>query len=490
MRYWLSLLACLFASSVEAQTSIQWGKTGTAPSNWSVGVIDNAQTFQPYFTQPPTGGGQKLLNALVPNPTVSALGGIEALSSATSHEWLQYVDTSGVQHLLQPGISDLSGLGTNVAAALSNPTNSINGILTNPINIAATGNWYQNQGASVQRLNDRSLFSGATQNDGNSPLTNLDWLSAAQFAQYGIPGTINFADVGVLTANNSSAASGAIALIVGAQSLFSTAFGTETAGINSFAYNNNTTLPTNAWGYYGECHNQTSAVNQCLVFEGDVFTTFAGVTPTPDQQGISIVLQVGCGNTPPFSSETCDVGEQFIGNTEPFKVGINFINGAVLQSAGAGHAINFAKGDGMYWYNSAGTTALASINSTQDDIVTISANVMQMFGNATSLIDLGLQGFGPPTFTTTSAGEKIAYATTLSGSAADYAVGVASGVLWNGIPDNTSGNEFDWYGGTTLRASLTGAGVFTLTALSGSGTVVACLNSSGAVVRGTTGVSC
>ena len=35
--------------------------------------------------------------------------GITGLGSATSHQWVQYVDASGVQHLTQPAFSDISG---------------------------------------------------------------------------------------------------------------------------------------------------------------------------------------------------------------------------------------------------------------------------------------------------------------------------------------------------------------------------------------------
>lgn len=34
---------------------------------------------------------------------------ITGLSSATAHQWVQYVDTSGVQHLSQPAFTDISG---------------------------------------------------------------------------------------------------------------------------------------------------------------------------------------------------------------------------------------------------------------------------------------------------------------------------------------------------------------------------------------------
>lgn len=47
--------------------------------------------------------------AQLPNPTVSALGGIEAIV-AVSHNWINAVNTSGVPQLSQPAYADLSAM--------------------------------------------------------------------------------------------------------------------------------------------------------------------------------------------------------------------------------------------------------------------------------------------------------------------------------------------------------------------------------------------
>lgn len=49
-------------------------------------------------------------NAQIPAPTVSSLGGIEALAGSTAHQWVTYVDTTGIQHQSQPAFSDISGV--------------------------------------------------------------------------------------------------------------------------------------------------------------------------------------------------------------------------------------------------------------------------------------------------------------------------------------------------------------------------------------------
>lgn len=92
------------------------------------------------------------------------------------------------------------------------------------------------------------------------------------------------------------------------------------------------------------------------------------------------------------------------------------------------------------------------------------------FGGSLAAADLSLtdatapllffygEGVGPPAFTTRSLGTKIALLPTLSASAVDYAIGIASSQLWQSIPQNITSNVFAWYGGTTEVASLDGTG--------------------------------
>ncbi len=80
-------------------------------------------------------------------------------------------------------------------------------------------------------------------------------------------------------------------------------------------------------------------------------------------------------------------------------------------------------------------------------------------GTTNNWITFGATGVAAPAFTTRSLGTKVVYFTGLSGSSADYAAGIESSTLWYSVP--TTSQQFRWYGGTTLAATLTGAGVFT-----------------------------
>jgi len=68
-------------------------------------------------------------------------------------------------------------------------------------------------------------------------------------------------------------------------------------------------------------------------------------------------------------------------------------------------------------------------------------------------------GFAPPTFTTRSIGTKIFLHESIGASSADYAIGTDTNTFWNGVPTTTQ--QFKWYGGTTLAATLSGIGTFT-----------------------------
>ena len=55
---------------------------------------------------------RSLVGADLPNPTASSLGGIESITSA-AHEWVSYIDTSGIPHQSQPAFTDISGTATS-----------------------------------------------------------------------------------------------------------------------------------------------------------------------------------------------------------------------------------------------------------------------------------------------------------------------------------------------------------------------------------------
>jgi len=76
-------------------------------------------------------------------------------------------------------------------------------------------------------------------------------------------------------------------------------------------------------------------------------------------------------------------------------------------------------------------------------------------------LDFNTNGSGAPTFTTRSSGTKIVLYPNITGSDVDIGLGVETNNLW--FSTQNTGTGFKWYGGTTLAATLTGAGRLSLT---------------------------
>jgi hypothetical protein len=86
---------------------------------------------------PTSGVGAVTVNSVVPAPTLTTLGGVEAIA-AVSHEWINSISTDGVPQLSQPAIADISGLSDELAllAPLASP--ALTGIPTAPTATAGT----------------------------------------------------------------------------------------------------------------------------------------------------------------------------------------------------------------------------------------------------------------------------------------------------------------------------------------------------------------
>lgn len=97
---------------------------------------------------------------------------------------------------------------------------------------------------------------------------------------------------------------------------------------------------------------------------------------------------------------------------------------------------------------------------TATGIATFNGGGINLANGTSNVIALSSVGLGGPSFTTRSIGTKFVLYGGLSGSSAEYALGIEASTLWNSVP--TTANQFKWYGGTTLAATLSGLGGLTL----------------------------
>lgn len=110
--------------------------------------------------------------------------------------------------------------------------------------------------------------------------------------------------------------------------------------------------------------------------------------------------------------------------------------------------------------STAGTNYLPTASWTQT-LPNLSVPGTITLSNSTSpLLTFSAAGVAGPAFTTRSVGTKIVLYTNLGGATTDFAFGIGSSTLWSSVPTTTE--TFKWYGGTTLAATLTGAGNLTL----------------------------
>ena len=111
-------------------------------------------------------------------------------------------------------------------------------------------------------------------------------------------------------------------------------------------------------------------------------------------------------------------------------------------------------------------------------VLTLNGGLLQLSNAVSNRIQFANAGVAAPSFTTRSIGTKIVLWDGISGSAADYAIGIDGNTQWFSVP--TTSQQFKWYAGTTNIATLSGVGdVSFLRSLTVSSTVDANIHTTG-----------
>jgi hypothetical protein len=294
----------------------------------------------------------------------------------------------------------------------------------------ASNQVFSQNGAKIQRMNDRVMVGAAGESDFAYPNVTKDWLSTFQ-TDNGFPnGTILSAQAAVLT---NEAESAAVGFLSASRSLHFSSVGAACIGLMAVAVNNNPTLGTSAWGLYVEGHRTSALAGTAYGAEFDIRTTVASVSPTPYQQGDTVGLQLACGAE--FGgSVNASAAIQIADNPSEFKAGVNFMATALEGtdgsdgSVGVGLAMMMARRHMLAWYASDGT-----------QIGTIRSDTTSGGGKNVGLVftDNGLQFAGT------------------SGEALGYVFRVNGAVNYPTLVPHTTGNAVQYaVGGTDTHIDL------------------------------------
>ena len=161
------------------------------------------------------------------------------------------------------------------------------------------------------------------------------------------------------------------------------------------------------------------------------------------------------GNAGTVTNGVYTTGDQTIGGTKTFS---STITGSI--SGNAGTVTNGVYTTGAQTIGGVKTFSSQIINTTANNTADNGGQIY-LNGATGNRIDWNANGVAAPAFTTRSAGTKLVLYPGVAAAAVDYAIGIDSGTLWNSV--STTGQQFRWYGGTTVAATLTGAGAFTAT---------------------------
>jgi len=229
------------------------------------------------------------------------------------------------------------------------------------INQTATGDFYVEDGAVVQRMNDRVFMGGGTAHDGTDVAAQDDWLTTYILSTGRTFAFQQGAQAAILT-NNSRYASNA--LVAGAQTVHYTDARNAIAVIG-VGVNNNATLGTGAWGGYFEGFRDTSSVGPTYASEHDSINRVNSVPVTTpySQAGNQIVsVQIASGGEYANGVYDASVAINIKDNGAKYLRGIVFGNNSLTGSngtTGTAEALSFAKGHGQIWYASGGSQVSA-----------------------------------------------------------------------------------------------------------------------------------
>lgn len=216
------------------------------------------------------------------------------------------------------------------------------------------------------------------------------------------------------------------------------------SGATSSSYS--LTLPTTGPAV-SQCLQSDSATASQLKFASCTGTLQGGYTSSTGGTTSEIILDT--------TRNGLDIQDRSTSNGGTIGGGVNLltVRGTAANDSTAGAV--------LFSVNNAGAgTFSGTLGVSGSTTLSSGGQALTLSGASSNYIYYANNGLGTPTFTSRVAGTKIVLWDGLGGSSADYGVGMASNTLWMSVP--STGQQFQWYGGTTLAATLSGAGALTI----------------------------
>jgi hypothetical protein len=429
-------------------TTFDAGTTGLTPASATTGAISLAGTL----VVSNGGTGATTLTGYVKGTGTSAL---------TASSTIPNTDITG-----------LGTMSTQNANSVAVTGGSINGT-TVGATTASTGAFTSVTGTVDATFNGVTVGKGASSISNNTVvgLAALDHITTGQ--QNTAMGS-NALTVAT-TANNQTAigylalraSNGADNTAVGSTALQNTSSGSGNVAMGFQALTANTTGSSNtAIGRHALITNSTGSNITALGNHAGAYETGSNAlyidaidrtNTAGDKAG---ALLYGTFNATP-SSQTLAINAAV---TLPYTLGVT---GAVTLSGGTANGVTYLNGSkevtsgSALTFNGTNLSTTGQVISTKTGTATDATGQVYLNGSTSNRVEWNTQGTGAPAFTTRSAGTKLLLYPTLSGSVADYAIGIDAATMWYSIPENNASFKFKWYGATTEIASLDGAGAFT-----------------------------
>ena len=367
--------------------------------------------------------------------------------------WFQYNATGSVWACVNSGLipisSGVSGLGTNVATFLATPSSA---------NLAAALTDETGTGSAV--FGTSPTIAGGTHTGITSfgirstsaafdmKIANVTALTADRTLTIDIGDaarSVNFLG-GIVTFNNSFTTGAAPITLTTTNTTTvtlpttGTLYGTATGSITSAQLALSLTDETGS----GSCVFGTSpTLITSVLTSSATFAAFNTVATTVNAFGAATTLNVG-GTPTTAITHNYSTNATATGTTKTVNIGTAGASGSTTN-INIGSAV--AGSIGTITLSEA--TNISSAGSTTVGQLTFS-------GTTTNWIDLGTTGSAAPSFTTRSAGTRLALYNSVAAASVDFGFGIEGGAMWSSV--GQSSNDFKWYGGTTLSMTLNGAG--------------------------------